>query len=75
MTREGEIFWGLALIKSPEELVRRLKAESTRDPQPEVSIRGDEASRYEAIDRVVQACRRAGITKVGFVIETAARGH
>ncbi len=75
VTREGEIFWGLAPIKSPEELVRRLKTESTRVPQPEVSIRGDEASRYERIDRVVRACRRAGITKVGFVIEPAARGH
>ena len=38
-------------------------------PQPEVHIRGDENARYEFVGRVVFACQRAGIQKVGFITE------
>jgi len=38
-------------------------------PQPEVHIRGDQGARYESIGRVVFACQRAGIAKVGFITE------
>jgi biopolymer transport protein ExbD len=38
-------------------------------PLPEVHIRGDKNVRFEAIGRVILACQRAGIQKVGFITE------
>ena len=37
-----------------------LKAESKKEPQPEVHIRGDGEVRYESVGRVVLAAQRAG---------------
>ena len=55
--------------KAAKPLVERLKLEAVKEPQPEVHIRGDLATRYESIGRVVVACQRAGIAKVGFITE------
>ena len=74
VNKDGDVFWGQTLIKDSEELVRRLKLEAVKVPQPEVHIRGDLDGRYEQVGRVVFACQRAGIAKVGFVIEPPARG-
>jgi biopolymer transport protein ExbD len=72
VNREGEMFWGLERIPDIETLVGRLKLESVKEPQPEVHIRGDAEVRYEAVGRVVVACQRAGIFKVGFITEPPA---
>ncbi|HDR9573177.1 TPA: biopolymer transporter ExbD, partial [Burkholderia stabilis] len=36
--------------------------------------RGDQTTRYEFIARVVNACERAGISKVSFITQPPARG-
>ncbi|MBE0548921.1 MAG: biopolymer transporter ExbD [Rubrivivax sp.] len=72
VNREGEIFWNIERLPDIETLVRRLKVESVKEPQPEVHIRGDQEVRYEAVGRVVVACQRAGIFKVGFITEPPA---
>ena len=72
VNREGETYWGRERIPDTETLVRRLKIESVKEPQPEVHIRGDNEVRYEAVGRVVVACQRAGIFKVGFITEPPA---
>jgi biopolymer transport protein ExbD len=36
---------------------------------PEVHIRGDKNVRFQAIGRVILACQKAGIQKVGFITE------
>jgi biopolymer transport protein ExbD len=72
VNRDGEFFWGMQRIPDVETLVTRLKTESVKDPQPEVHIRGDLEVRYEAVGRVVVACQRAGILKVGFITEPPA---
>jgi biopolymer transport protein ExbD len=69
VNREGEMYWGLERIPDIETLVNRLKVESVKEPQPEVHIRGDLEVRYESVGRVVVACQRAGIYKVGFITE------
>ncbi len=71
--REGGIFWNTLQIESTEMLVNRLKEISGQKPQPEVHIRGDMGARYEAIGKVVFACQRAGIVKVGFITEPPPR--
>ena len=72
VNRDGEVYWGLERMADNEALVKRLKIESVKEPQPEVHIRGDSEVRYESVGRVVVACQRAGIFKVGFITEPPA---
>ncbi|MBP6764475.1 MAG: biopolymer transporter ExbD [Rubrivivax sp.] len=72
VNREGEVFWGNERMPDPEALVNRLKIEAVKEPQPEVHIRGDSEVRYESVGRLVVACQRAGIFKVGFITEPPA---
>ncbi len=69
--RAGRLYWNAQPLADAGVLATRLAAEGAKNPQPEVHLRGDQATRYEAIGRVVWACQRAGITKVSFVTEPA----
>jgi len=71
--KDGDIYWNDLHIPDASALLQRLKVQSVRVPQPEVHIRGDGASRYEAVGRIIFACQRAGITKVAFVTEPPPR--
>ena len=73
INRDGDVFWNEQLIDE-QKLLERLKAVAAMNPQPEVHIRGDEGGRYEFVGRVVLACQRAGIIKVGFITEPPAKG-
>ena len=75
VSKDGDIYWGVQPIKDVEELVTRLKKESVKEPQPEVHIRGDMEVRYESVGRLVVACQRAGILKVGFITEPPPNVH
>mgnify|MGYP003377281780 CR=1 FL=1 len=73
--RDGGLFWYDVRLPNAQALVDRLKKVSTRDPQPEVQIRGDLAANYDSVGKVIYACQRAGITKVAFITEPPARGN
>jgi biopolymer transport protein ExbD len=70
----GGIFWYDQRVPNVEALVDKLKKVSTVKPQPEVQIRGDMASRYEGVGKILYACQRAGIVKVAFITEPPALG-
>ena len=70
----GRIYWNDLLIPSTTALIERLKKISVLVPQPEVQIRGDGGANYDSIGRIVYACQRAGIGKVGFITEPPPRG-
>ena len=72
VNRDGEFHWGMERLPDIETLVTRLKVVAVKEPQPEVHIRGDSEVRYESVGRVVVACQRAGILKVGFITEPPA---
>jgi biopolymer transport protein ExbD len=72
--REGNIYWNEKIVPDMANLLERMKTEAVKDPQPEVHIRGDLATRYEFVGRVVFAAQRAGIVKVGFITEPPPRG-
>jgi len=72
--KAGGIFWYETRVDSVQALVDRLKKVSKMDPQPEVQIRGDMASRYEGVGKILYACQRAGIVKVAFITEPPALG-
>jgi len=69
VNKDGDVYWGMQKLRDNDELLNRLKDIAKREPQPEVHIRGDMSGRYEHVGRVVFACQRAGIQKVGFVTE------
>ena len=69
VSKDGDVYWNTHQIRDIDELVATLTEKAKIKPQPEVHIRGDQAARYESIGRVVYACQRAGIAKVGFIIE------
>ena len=73
VNKDGDVFWNAQFVPDGEALFQRLKTIATRNPQPEVHIRGDENARYESIGRVVFACQRAAIQKVSFITEPPAR--
>jgi biopolymer transport protein ExbD len=70
----GRIYWNDLRIASTTVLIDRLKKISVLTPQPEVQIRGDGGANYDSIGRIIYACQRAGIAKVGFITEPPARG-
>jgi biopolymer transport protein ExbD len=71
---KGGIYWNDLKIAGNAALIDRLKKISVLTPQPEVQIRGDGGARYESVGRVIYACQRAGIAKVGFITEPPIRG-
>ena len=70
----NNIYWYDQKVSDVEALVEKLKKVSTVKPQPEVQIRGDMASRYEGVGKIIYACQRAGIVKVAFITEPPALG-
>jgi biopolymer transport protein ExbD len=73
VNRDGDVFWNMEPINDSEALARRLKEVAAMSPQPEVHIRGDAATRYESIGRVLFAAQQVSIAKVSFVIEPPPR--
>ena len=69
VNKEGEIFWNDKMVANRGELLGLIEAAAVKKPQPEVHIRGDKDTRYEAIGRVMYAIQRGGIVKVGFLTE------
>jgi biopolymer transport protein ExbD len=70
----GKIYWNDLRIANTAALVDRLKKISVLTPQPEVQIRGDGGADYDSVGRIIYACQRAGISKVGFITEPPIRG-
>lgn len=73
VTKDGDVYWGTKRYDSTEAFLTELKKVAVLDPQPEVHIRGDENVRYESIGKLIVAIQRAGIAKVGFIIEPPPR--
>ena len=69
VSKDGDVYWNTRKMPDIESVVKELKKQSIKDPQPEVHIRGDQDARYESVGRLVVACQRAGIAKVGFITE------
>jgi biopolymer transport protein ExbD len=69
----GGIYWNDLRIPTTSALIERLKKISVLTPQPEVQVRGDGSARYESVGRIIYACQRAGIAKVGFITEPPPR--
>ena len=69
ISKDGDVYWNTKQMRDYDELVAMLTEKAKIKPQPEVHIRGDQGARYESIGRVVFACQKAGIAKIGFITE------
>ena len=72
--QKGGIYWNDLKLPNTNALIDRLKKISVLQPQPEVQIRGDGGAQYDSVGRIIYACQRAGIAKVGFITEPPPRG-
>ena len=72
--QKGGIYWNELKITNTVALIDRLKKIAVLVPQPEVQIRGDGGAKYDSVGRIIYACQRAGIAKVGFITEPPVRG-
>lgn len=70
----GGIYWYDTKLANADALAERLRKVSQMNPQPEVQIRGDARAAYDSVGKVVYACQRMGIAKIGFITEPPARG-
>jgi len=71
--KDGNVFWNNAPIDFSELRPRfgaaLRAAQSHGNALPEVHIRGDRDTRFQAIGRVILAAQQAGVPKVGFITE------
>ena len=67
--KNGNIYWNDKSMPTRDDLLAYVKAAAVEKPQPEVHIRADKDSRYEAVGLVLYALQRGGIVKVGFLTE------
>ena len=70
----GNIYWNDLKLGTTNALIERLKKIAVLTPQPEVQIRGDGGADYSSVGKIIYACQRAGIAKVGFIMEPPPRG-
>ena len=67
---QGQFFLGKRLVAA-DALEDALREQATREPQPQLYIRGDKKVPYERVAQAMTAAQRAGLTKIGFVTESA----
>ena len=67
--KDGVVYWNDKRVANSADLLSNVKAAAVKKPQPEIHIRGDKDTRYEAIGRVMYMIQRGGIVKVGFLTE------
>ena len=62
----GTLFWNGERVTRAE-AARRFAAEGTKQPQPEVHLRADQAVAYRFVAQTLADASKAGLAKVGFV--------
>ena len=72
VNKNGDVFWNEKYIADNATLMTRLQAEAQKRPQPEVHIRGDQQTHFDAIDQVINASKQAWIGKIAFVTTPSA---
>ncbi len=65
---KGVYYWNEARIEDAA-LPDLLKAQSAKNPQPDLHIRGDKDVRYERVAQAMAAAQVAGVKKIGFITE------
>jgi len=70
---KGQAFLFDTPLRNQAEMVKQLQTLADKKPQPEVQIRGDAQTDYEAVGRVLFVAQSVGLTKVRFVTDPQAK--
>jgi biopolymer transport protein ExbD len=65
---QGQFFLGKQPVAA-DALEDALRTHASKDPQPQLYIRGDKKVPYEHVAQAMTAAQRAGLTMIGFVTE------
>jgi biopolymer transport protein ExbD len=63
---EGHLYWNGERIDKPA-LAQRVADAAKQQPQPELHLRADRTTQYQALAEVMAAASRAGLSRIGFV--------
>jgi len=63
----GTTYWNGEVVPDRANLEERIKVAAAQQPQPEVHLRPDKASRYSVAAGVMASAQRLGLTKIGIV--------
>jgi biopolymer transport protein ExbD len=66
----GAMRWNGAIVDEPL-LAQRLAQAAAREPQPQLQLRADRATRYETVAALLSQVQRAGLTRLGLVTDPA----
>jgi biopolymer transport protein ExbD len=72
---QGDVFWDGQQLADHGALEQRLADAARRVPQPDLQLRADRNTRYEAVAQVMAAAQQKGLTKLGFVTEPKGEAH
>jgi biopolymer transport protein ExbD len=64
----GAVYWDQELVDAAQ-LDARMAGAAAVAPQPELQLRADKNTRYEAVAQVMAAAQLRGLTRLGFVTE------
>ena len=72
--RNEQVYFNNAPVDSSQvfDLLAARRRAITDGNYPEVHVRADKSARFETVGRVIAACQRAGVVKVGFITLPAA---
>lgn len=65
---KGVIYWNKTPV-SEKEFEEKAKSAAEQTPQPDINLRADKSVVYERVAQVLAGCKRAGLTKIGFITE------
>ncbi len=63
----SRIYWNGELVPDRAALEERLKAAAAKQPQPELHLRPDKASKYDVVAAIMASAQRLGMTKIGII--------
>ncbi len=66
-------YWLDEIPVSDESLLSALRQHASREPQPDLHIRGDRKVPYERVAQAMAAAQQAGLRKIGFITEPKAQ--
>jgi biopolymer transport protein ExbD len=64
---DGTIVWNGNTVTGLPQLEGYFRAETDKDPQPEIHLRPDRRAKYDTVAKVLAAAQRNHMRKIGFV--------
>lgn len=64
---DGTVLWNGTAVPSMRQLDLQLRAESSKNPQPQIRLRPDPHAKYDTVAKVLALAQQNQLKKIGFV--------